>query len=416
MMQHITPGKRSGRIVVPPSKSDAQRAIVAASLTTGISTIKNIGDSDDVKALLSCVQLLVAKITFTERLLTIQGLSNFPSNCEINVGESGLAFRMLAGILAAADGEFVITGEGSLKQRSQGFLVQALSSCGVKVSANGDFLPLRITGKLKGGKLSMDGSQSSQHITGLLFGYACSKIPVEIEVLNIKSAPYLEMSIDTLRRFGVNVHVEQNTFVIDGQDNLQPANYEVEGDWSGASYALVAAALGHEITTAGLSMKSKQADKELINLLIASGCQVNVLTNGIQVNGSDRKPMIADLTHCPDLFPAAVAYAVSTPGESRLKGVHRLKNKESDRAAALIKEYASLSVDIIISGDELVIQGSSTIGEGFVDAHGDHRIAMALAVSALNANGIVQINGAEHVAKSFPDFWEQWNALEKIAV
>jgi 3-phosphoshikimate 1-carboxyvinyltransferase len=162
-------------------------------------------------------------------------------------------------------------------------------------------------------------------------------------------------------------------------------------------------------------MNSKQADKKLIDFLMKSNCQVTIFNEGIRVDGSLRNPMIADLTDCPDLFPAVVAFAASTPGTSRFKGVHRLRNKESDRAMALQTEYAKLGVNISFEGDELVVKGVEKILTGRVDAHGDHRIAMALAVTALNAENTVELNGAEHVSKSFPDFWEQWNALYSVA-
>lgn len=415
MIQSIQPGRRIGNVCVPPSKSDAQRAIAAAALSRGESVIHNAGLSEDVKALIACIQSLGAHVVGDESVVRIAGLNTISQNCTLNVGESGLAFRMLAGILAAADGKFVLDGKGTLKNRSQACVIEALQMCGVQVESNENHLPLSIAGKLKSGVFNIDGSQSSQHITGLIMGYAWAKIPVELRVSKMKSTPYLEMTRDTLNRFGVTVNYENHTFSLDGTSEFQATQYDVEGDWSGASYALVAAALGHELVTTGLSMSSKQADKQLINFLINSGCQVKVSTNGIEVDGKQRKPIIADLTDCPDLFPAAVAYAASTPGFSRLKGVHRLRNKESDRALVLQQEYSKLGVKISIDGDELVLNGVEKVLAGKVDAHGDHRIAMALAVTALNAENTIEINGAEHVSKSFPDFWEQWNGLKYIS-
>lgn len=415
MIQSIRPGRRVGAITVPPSKSDAQRAIVAAALSPGESEIHNCGTSADVNAIIESVRLLGARVSGDHNSFIIQGISVFPAKCQLNVGESGLAFRMLAGVLASADGDFSLHGKGSLENRSHAFVIEALKYCGAQVESNDHRLPIFISGKLKSGVFTIDGSQSSQHITGLLMGYARAKLPVELRISNMKSSPYLEMTRETLSRFGVEITLENETFILDGTSNFQATHYSVEGDWSGASYSLVAAALGHEIVTKGLSMKSKQADKQLIDFLVTSGCQVNVLSDGIHVNGQNRTPMIADLTDCPDLFPAVVAYAVSTLGLSRLKGVHRLRNKESDRALALQLEYSKLGVEISIHGDELLVNGIEKIPSGRVDAHGDHRIAMALAVTSLNAQSTIEIQGAEHVNKSFPDFWEQWNALKLIA-
>jgi 3-phosphoshikimate 1-carboxyvinyltransferase len=415
MTQLIHPGKRIGTITVPPSKSDAQRAILAASLVPeGHSVIQNCGESADVKSIIESVRLLGAQVSGDFTSLIIHGISALPAKCQLNVGESGLAFRMLAGVLASADGDFTLKGSGSLENRTHEFVVEALKTCGAKVASTNHRLPLLISGKFKSGVFTIDGSQSSQHITGLLMGYASAKLPVELHISDIKSSPYLEMTQDTLKRFGVEMTFENDTFILDGTSTFHATHYSVEGDWSGASYPLVAAALGHEIVTKGLSMNSKQADKQLVHFLINSGCQVTATSDGMYVNGANRTPMIADLTDCPDLFPAAVAYAASTLGLSRLKGVHRLRNKESDRARALKIEYAKLGVDISIDGDELVVNGVEKILAGRVDAHGDHRIAMALAVTALNAEKSVELNGAEHVGKSFPDFWDQWNALNLI--
>jgi 3-phosphoshikimate 1-carboxyvinyltransferase len=415
MIKHLHPGKRVGSVIVPPSKSDAQRAIVAASLVPeGHSVIQNCGESADVKSIIESVRLLGAKVSGDFTSLIIHGISALPGQCKLNVGESGLAFRMLAGVLASADGNFTLKGSGSLENRTHAFVVEALKTCGAQVESTNHRLPLVISGKLKSGAFTIDGSQSSQHITGLLMGYARAKLPVELHISEMKSSPYLEMTRETLNRFGVEITFENDTFILDGKSTFHATHYLVEGDWSGASYPLVAAALGHEIVTKGLSMNSKQADKQLVHFLTKSGCQVNVIGDGIHVNGANRTPMIADLTDCPDLFPAAVAFATSTMGTSRLKGVHRLRNKESNRARALQLEYSKLGVEITIDGDELVVNGVEKILSAQVDAHSDHRIAMALAVSALNAENTVEIKGAEHVNKSFPDFWEQWNTLHSV--
>ena len=195
-----------------------------------------------------------------------------------------MAFRMLAGVLASADGDFSIHGKGSLENRTHGFVVEALRTCGAKIASTNHGLPLLISGKIKSGVFTIDGSQSSQHITGLLMGYARAKLPVELYISDMKSSPYLEMTRDTLKQFGVEVNFENNTFFLDGTSAFHATHYSVEGDWSGASYPLVAAALGHELVTKGLSMNSKQADKKLIDFLIKSNCQVTISNEGIRVD------------------------------------------------------------------------------------------------------------------------------------
>lgn len=417
MTQRIYPRLVQGRLIVPASKSDAQRSLVCAMLANGKSTLTRVGESADVLALMNVIRQCGAQIEGDiHGELVIHGIGELPKKLDVSVGESGLALRMISGVFAMSNGDYTVTGSGSLLGRSHRFLVETLRDCGASVSLEQDQLPIHIRGRLNGGDIRVDGSESSQHITGLIIAYAWGKIPVLLTIHAPSSSPYLDMTIHTLKEFGVEVYRMDHTIHIPGNTSLQATNYVVEGDWSAASYGLIAAALGHDIIVSGLSSQSKQADMQLLTILSSAACQIDITEQGISVDGTQRQPLNTDLSDCPDLFPAAVAYAASTIGHSLLRGVHRLRNKESDRAAALQMEYAKLGIEIDIVDDEMHITGSSIIQSATVDAHGDHRIAMALAVTALNAQGPIDIYGAEHVHKSFPDFWQQWSRFTAVSL
>jgi 3-phosphoshikimate 1-carboxyvinyltransferase len=185
----------------------------------------------------------------------------------------------------------------------------------------------------------------------------------------------------------------------------------VESDWSSASYWLVASALGHEVKCVGLSMDSNQADKAILDAFVAANCAVIADENGIVIDGTQRTSFAFDATHCPDLFPALVTFAAFCSGTSRIRGVHRLRHKESDRASALVNEFSKLGVNISIVEDALVITGRKRVLSEKVDSHNDHRIAMCLAIAGLYAEDGVEITGAEAVSKSYPDFWNDFDSL-----
>jgi 3-phosphoshikimate 1-carboxyvinyltransferase len=344
--------------------------------------------------------------------IEICGINKFPLSKTIHVGESGLGLRLLTSICAAQDGEFMLEGSGTLLKRPMNFFDETFPKLYVDFSSNNGFLPFKINGPMIATSLTVDGSQSSQYISGLLMAFPFLDGKTSLIVENLKSIPYLEMTLKTVKAFGItieNQHFEE--FIIAGNQHYLPAEYSIESDWSSASYWIVAAALGADILIKGLSMASLQADKKILEALANADCTLINFDNGFKVEGENRKPFYFDATHCPDLFPALTTLAALTTGISRIEGVHRLSSKESDRGEVLQQEFQKLGIKIEFHEDEMVIYGQSSISGGSVKSHLDHRIAMCLGIAGVFANSTVIMEDSEAVSKSYPNFWNDLNDL-----
>ena len=410
MKRSIKPSTVSGSITAPPSKSVAQRAIAIASMAMGQSEVISVGSSEDVLATISVCEALGATINVkSDRLLVSGGLSlpKTPLNC----GESGLGIRMFSAIAATLDGEVVLTGQGSLLNRPMNIVDNSIKSICEKCQSNNGRLPILVRGPLKGGEVLVDGSISSQVLTGILIASPYAKKDVVVKVTNLQSRPYIDVTISVMRSFGVEVENQNySEFRVKAGHLYQPRIYTVEGDWSGAAFMLVAGAIAGNVRVENLQPNSHQADKAIIYALTYAGAKLSIHDDYIEVNTSHLSGFDFDATHCPDLFPPLVALASHCIGETKILGVSRLRAKESDRAATLLAEFRKMGVEINIKGDLLIINGGS-IHSAQVNAHGDHRIAMAAAVAAIVGKGIVEIDGAESVAKSYPRFFEDLNRL-----
>ena len=386
---------------------------MAAGLCKGITKLNRIGDSDDEQAMLRNIEQLGATIRVVSLDCTeVHGIQEFPKRTELNAGESGLGMRLITGVCAGQDGEFSITGEGSLLQRPQLFFEEHLTQMGVRIDSNEGFLPITVHGKMIGGKVEIDGSTSSQFLSGMLMSLPLIEEDSTLIVRKLKSIPYVQMTLNTLASFGIKVeHENFERFFIKGNQSYNCDEYVIESDWSSASYWLVASALGHEVSISGLNLGSAQADKALLDMLKMANCSVNIEDDLISIDGSDRTPFVVDATHCPDLFPALVALAAFCDGVSRISGVHRLKNKESDRGVVLQEEFGKLGLKIELEGDIMLIHGGTKLGAANVDSHNDHRIAMCLAIAATKLEGEMTISGSETVSKSYPGFWKDFDGL-----
>ena len=413
MKKVIQPGKRFGTIAIPASKSDGQRALLAAALSKGESKLINLGESKDELAMLSAIKNLGAKVKqIDESTFVVKGIQNFPNEAELNMGESGLGIRLITSVCAAHQGVFMIYGKGSLEKRPLTFFEDTLPLFNAGISSNAGLIPLEITGPMRGSTVELDGSQSSQYISGMMMALPLLKEDSRIHVKNLNSLPYLQMTLDTLNKFGIEVsHQNYEDFIVRGNQNYIPTTYSIESDWSSASYWLVASALGYNIQLTGLSMTSLQADKNILEAFDAANCLVEFRENKIRINGKNRKPFKFDATHCPDLFPALATFASLCDGKSEIKGVSRLTHKESNRGVVLQEEFANIGVIIILDGDIMHIHGKNSIEGGKVNSHNDHRIAMCFAIAGLFSDDEIEISGAEAVAKSYPTFWVDLDKL-----
>jgi len=418
MIATVYPGKLYGAQTAPASKSSMQRACAAALLHVGETIILNPGHSNDDLAALDVIQKLGAKVEILNDNLIIHSKGVQPIGPEMNCGESGLGIRMFTPIAALSSQNITINGKGSLVKRPMHFFDEILPTLGVKINSQHGYLPIQIQGPLKApATITVDGSLSSQFLTGLLMAYAASNAYDSlIKVTDLKSKPYIDLTLTVLNAFGWKVqHDNYEQFSFLPHEPLQDViEYTVEGDWSGAAFLLVAGAIAGPIKVKGLQMDSTQADKAVMKALQNANVSIAMDEDGIQIGSSDEDALRAfefDATDCPDLFPPLVALASVCVGVSEIKGVSRLAHKESDRGLTLKTEFAKLGIQIDLEGDIMKIHGGGEINSVTVFSQHDHRIAMACGVAALKAMGPVLITDAEAINKSYTHFFDHLAAL-----
>lgn len=421
MKIQIEPSLLSGTIVAPASKSCMQRACALALLQEGETVITNPGKSNDDLAALEIIQKLGAKILFLEDGSIAIKSSNaqlLQSDGNLNCGESGLGVRMFTPIATLTSSKKTINGEGSLLNRPMHFFDEIFPQLGISIQSNNGHLPLKIKGPLQPADITIDGSLSSQFLTGLLIAFAKTAIkPITISVQNLKSKPYIDLTLQMMKHFGYaveNNNYESFTVKPSNQVLNKPINYTVEADWSGASFLLVAAAIAGGITVRGLDVFSTQADKSILKALMDSGTNMSIEDHQIVINApleSGGKPFHFNATECPDLFPPLVALAAYCQGDSVIEGVSRLQHKESNRALSLQNEFRKMGLEIVLQDDLMIIKGGNGLKGAVVNSQHDHRIAMACAVAALRAEGVSTIENGEAVNKSYPGFYDDLKLL-----
>jgi 3-phosphoshikimate 1-carboxyvinyltransferase len=341
---------------------------------------------------------------------------------------------MFAPIIALSDRSITVRGEGSLLSRPLDFFDTIFPQLGIRVVSNKGKLPLEIQGPLQPRSIEIDGSLSSQFLTGLLMSFAAAGAEgVSIKVNNLKSKPYIDLTLQVMKDFGWNVENKNyEEFLFSSPDgnhsgagvgHLTETNirYTVEGDWSGGAFLLVAGALAGPIAVHGLDTSSTQADKAILQALRDSGASLQVNEGAIEIGpaasgesegGAGALQAFAfDSTDCPDLFPPLVALASCCEGTTVITGVSRLAHKESDRGLTLQEEFGKMGVPVQLDGDKMLITGGGRLKGVTVHSRHDHRIAMACAVAALRAQGPVTIEEAEAINKSYPDFYEHLQQL-----
>lgn len=418
----IQPQSIRGTVQIPSSKSITQRVLAAALLYKGKTVLNNFGASEDEKAALSIIRQLGATAQYMpdEQRVEIdaKGFPNEQMQTEIHCGESGLSLRMFSMIAALAEQELKIEAGGSLRKRPVQLITDACMELGIHYRTTEEGFPITIRGPIGAKDITIDGSITSQVLTGLLMAYAQMDLKegVTITVNQLQSKPYIDMTLQVLESFGMNVprneQYERFTFLPKVlQTGKGVKQIHIEGDWSSASFFLVAAAIAGEVTLTGLDVFSAQADKRIIEALQDCGSRMSITTEYVQVSHQPLKAFQFDATDCPDLFPPLVCLAACAEGTSVIAGVGRLQYKESNRALTLKEEMGKMGIEIELQDDYMVIRGKEPIKGATVDSCNDHRIAMAAAIMALKASGTVCITNAEAVNKSYPSFFEHLNQL-----
>ncbi|MBR3713836.1 MAG: 3-phosphoshikimate 1-carboxyvinyltransferase [Bacteroidales bacterium] len=389
---------------IPSSKSYMQRAVALAILADGKSILRNPDNSNDSLAILNIARKLGCSIHNSNDTVEIKTFNTI-TETNLSVGEAGLGLRLFTPVCCLFGTNITIGGYGTLLKRPMISMEKPLADLGAKVKTTNGYIPIKIEGKLKGGETEIDGSESSQFLTGLLTALPLAEKDSIIKVKNLKSIPYVEMTLDIIRRFGGEItNHDHKVFEIKGGQKYHGTDYTVEGDWSSAAGHLVAGAIAGRATIYGLNPASLQADKAIINVLMNCGAHIEIDSDKITVAKHQLMPFHFDATDCPDLFPVVASLASQCAGTSIIKGISRLVHKESNRAMSIKEEFEKIGIAITLEDDNMIIEGGQITG-GRVNSHQDHRMAMALAIAALNSQTPVQIDDADAVNKSYPKFW-----------
>ena len=459
-------------VQMPCSKSFAQRAIIAAALSEGVSVLRGYSPCGDNESAIAVARALGAEVTVglsyasgnvakDGSALTIKGIGAKRKSLKLNTlhtGESGLLTRMMIPLLSVLnDGDIRVTGEKTLTGRPLKGAPEIMSAFGVRLvqageraanSASGPadaaevFVPLDIKGSLNAGKASISGVSGSQIISGLLMALPLLEEDTVIELNNPKSIPYLFITMDVMKAFGVKVWCDMEggeefaeskdwsdctsiTFHIKGGQAYKAADMDIEGDWSSAANFLVAGAVFGRVELTGLDTKSLQADLSIMDILMEAGASLSQLGDDdpkglIHVQRAPLSAFEVDAANCPDLFPIVAVLAAFCEGTSRISGVGRLANKESDRGKAILEMLTKMGVNAKIAGDKLIVEGHSLarralthtlLRGGSFTSHHDHRMVMALRVAGIGADSPIEIDDTQCVAKSFPTFGELFGKL-----
>ena len=410
MIIKILPSEICGTLHAPASKSMMQRAIAAAFLSEKKVQIDGYTPSADVDTVLKLVQNLGTTIHKEGSSLIISPNPN-PKTSHLNIGESGLGIRLFSPILALFDQKFTLEAVGSLRKRPIHLIEKVLMAIEVDCKTDDGFAPIHIQGPLQGGQISFDAGEGSQLLSGMLMALPKLKEDSELLVSNLKSKPYIDMTINLLNDFGIQIENQNYTqFKIVGNQKYNADNYVVEGDWSGATFLLVAAAINGSIQLENLRKDSLQGDKKIVDILKEVGAFIQLDENQIFVQKRKLNSFIFDATETPDLFPPLAVLATACQGISRIKGVHRLIHKESNRAEAIRTIFEELGLKIDFVEDEMIIEGRQASG-GIVSSYNDHRMAMMAAVLALTSRQPIEIQEAESVEKSYPHFFKDLQSV-----
>ena len=417
MKATIVPSQLNGHITAPASKSSMQRACAAALIRKGETVLSNPGISNDDKAALNIIQQLGATYEVKGDKIIIRSNGVNAVGDSIDCHESGLSIRMFTSIAALSDKKITVKGSGSLMKRPMDFFDDVLPQLGVAIKTSNGYLPLEIKGPLQPKNITVDGSLSSQYLTGLLFAYAAADATnVSIRVKDLSSRPYVDLTLKVLEAYGLKVPQNRNyeEFYFGNTNVYQQAgtiNYTVEGDWSGGAFLLVGSAIAGDVRIKGLDLSSTQADRAVLQALMQAGTNMSIRPEEMEIKESKLKSFRFNATDCPDLFPPLVALASYCEGTTVIEGTNRLTHKESNRALTLQEEFGKMGVQIKLQDDVMLIEGNAHLKGGEVSSHNDHRIAMATAVAALKADKEMIVSGAEAVNKSYPQFWDHIKSL-----
>lgn len=402
----------SGSVTAPPSKSDVHRAIICAALSKGVSTISPVALSNDIKATIGCIEALGAKTYIENNVLTVDGTELFSNKtATLDCGESGSTLRFFIPVAAVGGVNASFIGSGRLPQRPIGIFTDLLPNFGVNCQTEGG-LPLEIRGKLRSGTFKIPGNVSSQFITGLLFALPLLDNDSDIVLTShIESVGYIDMTIYTMSKFGVEIETTDFGWHIKGNQSYKPCNYTTDGDWSQAAFFMVSGAINGSITVNGVNRDSAQGDRKIAELISQFGAEVLQTDTSVTVNSRKMHAITIDASQIPDLVPVLAVCATFADGTTKIINAQRLRIKESDRLKTTANLINNLGGNVKELSDGLEITGVKQLSGGIADGCNDHRIVMSAAVCAAGLDGEIECSDALSINKSYPEFFNDYNSI-----
>lgn len=401
----------------PPSKSLSNRALILASLANGKSVINNFSFCDDTNFMIKALRKLGVKIVSKNSSVEVFGLGgNFSkSGIKIYCGNAGTTFRFLTALLSLNKGKVVLDGSKRMRQRPIKSLVESLYQAGVKIKSSNNFPPVIIKGENSvGGKIKIDTSESSQFLSALLMILPFMSNGSEIHVDGcLVSKPYVDLTLDMQKQFGVVVkNIGYKKFTLGKNQKYKPSEISIEPDASSASYFLAAAALAKKtIKIKGLGFFSLQADLIFVDLLQKMGCEVKKSKSEIIVKGKNLRGISVDLNSSPDIVQTLAVTACFSAEKTKIRNVHNLRLKETDRLHALSTELRKIGAEVKEFHDGLEITPGKILPTE-ISTYNDHRMAMSFALASL-MNPKIKIRNPKCVKKSFPNFWSEFNKMKR---
>ena len=412
-----------GSIQIPGSKSHAIRAILLSTLAEGVSVIKNPPHSSDVLSALNCAKLFGAKVTEDGSNWIIEGTGGKLKTPDdvVNTGNSGTATTLLIAMSALAEGYSVITGDYQIRRRPQKAMVEALNELGANVVITRPDCaapPVVVKGPLIGGEAHLSGF-SSVFVSGTLLAAPLSKEGVTIHVEKPLETPYIQMTIDWLRKYGVELSENSGDFRhfrVEGNQKYVASENEIPADWSSVAFPLVAAVVApSEVEICGMDFSDSQGDKIVVDHILAMGADITKDEENHKLIVRGGKPLKSGLTinlnDIPDSLPALSVAACYAQGTTTFTGLAHVRVKETDRVAVMERELKKLGADVETGPDYMIVHGGKPLTGANVESYDDHRVAMAMAVAGLFSDGQMRVKDAECAAVSFPGFFEKMNAI-----
>ena len=408
----INPSRLSGSILIPPSKSQSHRAIIAASLAKGKSVINNVIMSDDVLATIAAMEKIGVKIVRNNHQLIIQGISRITVADDnfVDCNESGSTIRFLIPLLSLSKQKIVLTGKSCLFKRPMGVYDQLFKERGLFFQQSDK--SIIINGALPADHYQIPGNVSSQFVSGLLFSLPLQKENSTIEIIGeLESKEYVDMTVEVLRQFGVTINVSDNGYSIPGNQHYHPAHITIEGDYSQMAFFATAGLLCGGLTCKGMTRESLQPDRKILDFIESMNGYYTWKQSEIEFHYSNTIGTTIDVSQSPDIAPILAVLGALSAGKTIIENAQRLKFKESNRLSSTYETLKQMNIDVQMTDSSLIIEGRPMIDGGVFESFNDHRIVMAIAIAAIRANNPVLIKNAEAVNKSYPNFFQDYQNL-----